>query len=163
MLWKPLREWLIKEHSAQCEDGLEGDDLLGLAATEPGTGERIIVSDDKDMVTVPGLHFAPDRPHDGVLEVAPGGAAYSHLMQTLTGDTVDGYSGCPTIGPKRASAILGEVDCLDPAAWDIVVATYQSKGLDEEVALMNARVAHVMRGDDYNFETKEIKIWEPVR
>jgi DNA polymerase-1 len=162
MLWKPLREWLIAEHEARCVDGLEGDDLLGLAATDLGFGEdRIIVSDDKDMVTVPGLHFAPDRPHDGIIEVTPGQAAYNHLKQTLMGDSTDGYSGCPGIGPKRAATVLGDLDCLQPAAWDVVCATYAAKGLTEEVALMNARVAHVMRGDDYNFETGEIKLWEP--
>jgi DNA polymerase-1 len=166
MLWKPLREWLAEEFAALVVPGLEGDDLLGMAATDPkmlALGETVIVSEDKDMLTIPGHHFNPRRPHDGVVEVTPRQAAYRHLYQTLMGDATDGYKGIPGVGPKGAEKILDDVDPESPEAWPAVVKAYENKGLDEEVALMTARVAHVMQHGDYDEETKEVKLWDPVR
>ena len=31
---------------------------------------------------------------------------YFHMMQTLTGDTADGYPGCPSVGKVTAEKIL---------------------------------------------------------
>jgi DNA polymerase-1 len=165
MLWKPLREWIAEEFAALTVGGLEGDDLLGMAATNPhmNLGETVIVSEDKDMLTVPGHHFNPRRPHDGIVEVTPRQAAYRHLYQTLMGDATDGYKGIPGVGPKGAEKILDDVDPEGPEAWEKVVDAYKRKGLDEDVALMTARVAHVMQYGDYDEETKEVKLWEPVR
>jgi DNA polymerase-1 len=164
MLWKPIRLWLFDKHAAEIVDGLEGDDLVGLWATRyPGEDERVIVSEDKDLQTVPGLHLAPRQLHEGIYEVTPREAARFHLKQTLSGDQTDGYKGVPNIGEKRAEAILGDVDPESPEAWDKVRSAYSAKGLPEEVALMNARVARVLQFNDYNFETGEIKLWEPNR
>jgi DNA polymerase-1 len=51
-----VREWLYERHpdrvvSMPC---LEADDYLGILATTPNAPERIIVSDDKDLKTIPG-------------------------------------------------------------------------------------------------------------
>jgi DNA polymerase-1 len=165
MLWKPIREWLAAEFQARMLPGLEGDDMVGIAATTPSTEpvERIIVSEDKDLRTIPGLHLSPRRLNEGIVEVTPRQAARFHLMQTLAGDRTDGYTGVPMIGEKRADKILGDVDPESPEAWIRVVQTYRSKRLNEDTALMNARVARVLRYGEYNPETEEVTLWEPNR
>jgi DNA polymerase-1 len=42
-----------------------------------------------------------------------------------------------------------------------VVAAFESKGLTEEDALVQARVARICRASDYDFKTKEVKLWNP--
>jgi len=138
---------------------LEADDVLGLMAGMPGLGrikgEKIVVTIDKDLKTVPGLHFDPGNPDRGVIEVSKDQADYNHLFQTLTGDAVDGYSGCPGIGPKRAERVL-ERPC-----WDSVVEAYASAGLEEEDALTQARVARILRWGEYNVSGKKVRLWNP--
>ncbi|MHC4698993.1 MAG: hypothetical protein ACYTFQ_00300 [Planctomycetota bacterium] len=165
MLWKPIREWLISEFDAMQQPGLEGDDMIGLAATIPHSvyEERIIVSEDKDLRTVPGLHLSPRRLNEGVVEVSQRQATRFHLMQTLMGDRTDGYVGVPMVGEKRADKILGDIDPESPEAWQVVVRTYGGKGLSEDVALMTARVARVLQHGDYNLDTEEVTLWEPNR
>lgn len=161
ILFKPLREFLFEEYNAVEEPRLEGDDLLGLYATNPADGdEAIIASLDKDLLTVPGLHLRLDT--EKVQEVSEEDARQFHLIQTLTGDRVDGYSGIPGVGPVKAKRILKDVEYED--AWeDAIVPAYEKAGLNEEMALLNARYARVLQGNDYDFETKEITLWEPTR
>lgn len=166
MLWGPIRQWLFDEHGATQAEGLEGDDLLGIEATCPVDDpdiERVIVSEDKDMRTIPGFHLSPRILHEGIFEVSREEAARFHLKQTLMGDQTDGYKGIPGIGEKRADKILEGVDPLSPEGWEAVVSAYAKKGLSEEVALMTARVAHVLQWGEYDDETKEIKLWDPIR
>ena len=80
------------------------------------------------------------------------------MFQTLVGDATDGYSGCPTIGPVAATKLLGF--CSDQTAmWDLVTSTYRKKGLGEEEALIQARVARILRFEDYKKE--EVLLWTP--
>lgn len=169
LVLKSIREWLIAERGAYLKPMLEGDDVMGILATWPGIkGEKIIVSIDKDMKTIPGLYY---RDADsGVVEITEAEADYWHLFQTLTGDVTDGYSGCPGIGPKKAQAILepfsdtsDRPDLFDPAgAWSRVVEVYEEAGLSEADALQQARVARILRASDYDFKKKEPRLWQPT-
>lgn len=136
---------------------LEGDDVLGIWGTDPKhKGEQVIVTIDKDLLTIPGLHYNPTKPDNGVIEIDEGTAEYNHLYQTLTGDSVDGYKGCPGIGPVTANRILKR-DC----SWGAVVQAYEEAGLDEDSALVQARVARILHKDEYNMTKKEVRLWEP--
>ena len=95
------------------------------------------------------------RKDEGVFEVTQEQADYNHLLQTLTGDSVDGYSGCPGIGPKRAEKILETCD------WDSVVSAYNKAGLEEQDALVQARVARILRWGEYDKRKKEPILWNP--
>ena len=79
-------------------------------------------------------------------------------MQTLTGDPTDGYKGCPTIGAKRAEAILGS-----RPAWSLVEAAFIKQGLTREDALLQARMARILRWSDWDQEKREPILWEPSR
>ena len=156
-----LKNYAIKTYKTFVFENLEGDDVLGLMAGTPGLGnikgEKVIVTIDKDLKPIPGLHFNPQKPEEGIVYVDREEADYNHMLQTLTGDAVDGYSGCPGIGPKRASRILAVPTLL----WGLVVDAYEKAGLEESDALIQARVARILRWGEYDAAKQEVKLWTP--
>ena len=78
-------------------------------------------------------------------------------MQILTGDRVDGYPGCPGVGEKTADKILKGVDPKD--RWEHVVKAYEKKGLDEEDALVQARLAKILQ-KEYFDKDGNVVLWE---
>jgi DNA polymerase-1 len=157
LAYKPLKQWMEGVWESYQRPGLEGDDILGILATHPSAirGQKIIVSIDKDMKTIPGYVWNPDKDAEPVF-YSTEEADYWHLYQTLTGDTTDGYPGLPGCGPKGAEKVLE-----DPS-WKAVVAAYEKKGLTEEDALVQARCARILRTTDYDFKKKEVKLWCPT-
>ena len=159
LIFKALKEYVRSAYKVYEYDNLEGDDVLGLLSGSPGLarikGEKVVVTIDKDLMTIPGFHYYPNRPEDGIIEVSQEEADYNHLLQTLSGDSVDGYAGCPGIGPKRAAAVLKTPE------WAAVVKTYEAAGLNEEDALVQARVARILRWGEYDTKKEEVKLWQP--
>jgi len=161
LVLKAFKQWLIDEREAVFRPGLEGDDCMGILATMNHKGEeRIIVSIDKDMKTVPGLWCRwPDRE---IVTITPEEAHYWHMTQTLTGDATDGYAGCPTIGPVKAKAILDQVAAPTRTnLWRAVVDCFEKRGLTEDDALVQARVARILQASDYDFQAKTPILWTP--
>lgn len=153
----------IRGHSALVvveKPTLEGDDILGILATETRgileAKERILWSDDKDMRGIPCTLVKTN----GIpVEITEDEADLWHLVQTLSGDVTDGYKGCPGIGVVNAERLLAD---LEPARrWEAVVQRYAKEGLTEKDALVQARVARICRASDYNFDTKEVILWQP--
>jgi len=158
LLLGSLRNWMLNELGALMVDHLEGDDLLGIQATDDPENS-IIVSEDKDLSTIPALVFNPAK-DDAPRLISEFEANKYHMLQTLTGDKTDNYDGCPSIGPVTAAKILdGLTSTVD--MWEAVVAAYAKKKLSEEVALTQARVARILRTTDYNKETGEVILWTP--
>ena len=130
---------------------LEADDAMGTYATKV-TG-NIIVSPDKDMRQIPGkLYNLEDT-----TTITPEEGAKWHLIQTLAGDQTDGYSGVPGIGVKRAETLFNK----EGYSWTTVVKAFEDKGLTEEDALLNARLARILTVEDYDSKRKEPKLWTP--
>lgn len=146
---------------------LEGDDVLGIMATGSeivgGPGNKVIVSIDKDMKTLPCTYFNYDDKK--FLAFSEPEADYNHLIQTLTGDTADGYPGCPGIGIKTAEKLLSpcliDGDFASTTAWEIVVEQFEKKGFGEDYALSQARVARICRNTDYDFHNSRPILWKP--
>jgi DNA polymerase-1 len=155
MLLPMLRQYMVMQHDALIWSELEGDDLLGIYGSEPNMNERIVVSMDKDLKTVPCKLYNTNRPEEGITTITEDEADYWHLYQTLTGDPTDGYSGCPSVGDKTARKILG-----DNPTWGDVVAAYEKRGLTEEDAMVQARVARILRFKDYDFTNNKPILWE---
>ncbi len=130
---------------------LEADDAMGIYATQhPGS---IIVSPDKDMKQIPGkLYNLEDT-----ITITPEEGAKWHLIQTLAGDQTDGYSGVPGIGVKRAETLFNK----EGYNWATVVRAFEAKGLTEEDALLNARLARILTIEDYDTTKQEPKLWTP--
>lgn len=165
LVWKPLREYLHANYETFERDGLEGDDCLGILVTskfaftkEYGDDvEKILVSIDKDFKTIPCKYWHMQKRE--MIEITEAQADYFFMYQTLTGDTTDGYPGCPGVGPKNAERILADVND-NGEMWKRVVAAYKEKGLGEGVALQMARCARILRHEDYDFKNKKPKLWE---
>lgn len=156
--YKGLVAWLKDHYKSYTYKNLEGDDVLGILATEPvENNERVILSIDKDFKTIPSKFY--DFSRDEFYDHTKNDALYWHMYQTLIGDVTDGYSGCPTYGPVKAKRLLNSVSPEE--YWDAVVDAYKTQGLTEEDALLQARVAHILHYGDYNMETGEVKLWTP--
>jgi len=158
--FKPLRDWLFSTGKCRSVEGIEADDLLGIWATGGKIRDPIIVSSDKDFRQIPGRLFNPST--EELLTVSPGDADHHHMHQCLTGDRADNYPGCPGVGPKRADDILAQCRESGQLPWISVVAAYERAGLGEPEALLQARLARILRVDDFDFEKKEPILWQPA-
>lgn len=155
-----VKDYLAAEYPSYRRPTLEADDIMGILSTHPTLikGKKVIVSEDKDMKTIPGWLFNPAKDKAARL-IDEHDADRWHLYQALCGDTTDGYVGCPGIGPVKAAAAL--LDTGRAAYWDSVVDVYESKGLTEDDALIQARVARICRASDFDFKTKKVIPWTP--
>ena len=130
---------------------LEADDGMGIYATKyPG---NVIVSPDKDMRQIPGLlydfkEYTTITEEDGL---------HWHYIQTLAGDATDGYSGCPGIGVKRAVTLFEKTGYN----WKTIKDAFAAKDLDEDMALMNARLAKILTKDYYDDKRRVPILWSP--
>lgn len=157
-----LKEWIGTEYETWTRPDIEADDILGILATSPYIvkGFKIIVSVDKDFKGVPCKFF---NLNTGELkEITEQEADRWHMQQTLMGDSCDGYSGCPKVGPVAAQKILTDAQTYEDM-WPLVVAAYEKQGLGEEYALVMARLARICRRDDYDFKKKEVILWNPPK
>lgn len=104
-----IKEWMADTYDSLRWNTLEADDVMGIMATDPTRDdERIIVSADKDMMTIPGKLYRPateGRPAK-LMEISVEEADRFHLWQTIVGDVVDGYPGLPGAGPVEAERLL---------------------------------------------------------
>lgn len=191
-----LKQYLRDKYGAFHYDGLEADDVLGILNTEEQEypGERILVGKDKDFLTIPCKYhrigdWTPSK-KPIVRETTENQARLALIKQTLMGDAIDGYAGCPGIGKERAERLLADPVLLRPEPgsitrgvnkgkptikwvaeptgdlWGMVVSHYAKayKGDFEEArkqALLTARLAHILQADDYNKRTGEITLWTP--
>ena len=155
--YKRLLNWCGDNYVTMVVDDIEADDAIGIYATDPieSQNELIICSPDKDMKQIPGLLFDLTNP---VIEITKEEGDRWHLIQTMSGDQTDGYAGAPGIGVKRADAILDKKGC----SWNTVVETFEERGLTADDALLNARLARILRYTDYDFDTNEPRLWSPT-
>lgn len=151
-------ELIHSEYRTYAKDDLEGDDVMGILATNKNIvkGQKIIVSGDKDMKSIPGLLYRDGKE----IEIDEETANIAHMYQTLVGDATDGYSGCNGVGPVGAKKILGS-DVTYAALWPKVVQAFIKAGFGEEWATTQARVARILRTEDYNFKLKQPILWRP--
>lgn len=152
-----IREWAMdasRPWQSASYDGIETDDTLGILATRLGPGKHVLASADKDFLTVPCTLYQ----HGELIEVSQADADRRHLVQTMTGDTADGYPGCPGMGPTKAEKLLDGL--TGRAAWEAVVGAFAKKGLTEDHALTQARLAFILRSSHWDGEAKKPVLWE---
>ena len=160
LTFTPLREWVKKNYTTYEMPYLEGDDVLGILATSDLIkGDKVILTKDKDMKTVPSTIWFMQG--DDYTQINEEDADYNHMMQTLTGDSTDGYSGCPSVGRITADKILKEHKGNKSAMWKAVLKRYKMNKLDKKYALLQARLARIIRASDYNFERRRPRLWLP--
>ncbi len=177
-----VKDHLAREFQSFIRPSLEADDIMGILATYPRLLHKqlgkvqdvVMVSIDKDMRTIPAQFFNPDRPDQGIQKISEEDANRFLMWQTIVGDRVDGYPGCPGVaeGGKytpfgfvegaRSFGLANEVFTCDyEDLWDQVLFCYGRAGLTEEDALVQARCAHILRRYSYDFDKREPILWTP--
>ena len=164
MILPVLRQHVMDNHKGIMWDGLEADDVLGILATTTANyydKDPVIVSIDKDFKQIPSLICLDG---ENIVRVTRPQADYWFMLQVLMGDSVDGYSGLPSVGIKTAEKILGDKTTVPlRILWGKVVEAYEKKGYTEKEALQQARVAKILRATDYNKKKGEVKLWQIKR
>lgn len=147
-------DWLQHNYKCFMKKGLEADDCMGVLATKPeNIGKATIVSDDKDMKTIPGRLYRPGTGE--LLTLSPEDAERNFFMQCLVGDAADGYPGLRGYGPKTAEKALGQ-----RPTWKTVEALYTKAGLTRADALHQARLARILRYQDWDHDQGYPKLYE---
>ncbi len=167
VLCRNLREWAEDEFECEWRPLAEGDDILSILVTHKekyAPDRKVAVTVDHDALQMPGLLFRPHRRKEGIIEITLEQADRAHLVQALAGDAGDCYFGVPGVGPAKAEKIL---DGWLPkgghhtgTAWQRIVAAYERAGMSEAEALVQARVARILRADEYH-QALGFKLWSP--
>lgn len=140
-------------------EGLEADDCLGILGThQTKTWRSVIWSKDKDLRMVPCEHYDLDN---RVVEDCEPGWETRHPLQTLTGDSTDGYKGLPGCGAVKAKKIITQGPPEE--VWCRVEEAFVKAGLTREDMLVQARVARILQADDYDFKAGKPKVWNPPK
>jgi DNA polymerase-1 len=182
-----IKQGLAEEFETYIFPKLEGDDVIGILMTDPTfkpKQQKISVSIDKDLRTIPGLFVNPDKFEEPILIDQRAADLWFHA-QAIAGDLTDGYSGAPGFGVQTAFKLLenglkvetylhtlergprkGDTEERKreiPASslWETVVSCYEAVGLNEDVALFNARLARILTADLWDSTTKTPILWTP--
>lgn len=159
---KAVKDFFAEKYETYKRPGLEADDCMGVLSTHKTLvpGEKIILSEDKDMQTIPGLLFNPakDSKPRRISELE---ADRFFMWQTIVGDSTDGYPGCFGVGKssKYAADVLAAPNLK--AMWEIVLAAYASKKKTPEEALVQARCARILRASDWDWTARKPRLWCP--
>lgn len=173
IIYAALKDYLREKYGAESYPTLEGDDILGLWQTAPNKPyDTVIITTDKDLHTIPGkvCRWLGECPE--IVDISTRLADFWHLRQALTGDSTDGYPGCPGVGPVKADKLLDkmlettEAELPIAQLWSgVIVSAYKKAGLSEEVALQNARVARILRYGEfahaYQGGNGMVQLWTP--
>jgi len=148
------RERLISNHFAQVTTGMEADDMMGIIQTKYNRefgwsqGKSIIASIDKDLRTIPGLHYNITRGETDTVD--PKAALKFFYTQMLTGDNVDSIYSIHGMGAAKAHKVLK--DATNPGEMFLAVA----KAFHAEVLKEKSKSIFVMRGMSAMEAMKEI-------
>jgi DNA polymerase-1 len=153
MVYAALREWALEAFQCLIRPKLEADDVMGILATSPKTRAPVIVSDDKDMLTIPGVAWRLGE----LVKTTPEQAWEKFLTQVLTGDATDGYSGCPGCGPVGAEKVLKK----GGYTFETVVKAFENAGKTRDDALLQARMARILHHSDWDAKNQTVRLWTP--
>lgn len=151
----PLKEALKMKYPSIQVPNLEADDLMGMNSG-PGC---IIVSDDKDLLTIPGLHYKPRKPELGVFHISANEAQAFWFQQILMGDRTDGYNGIPGIGEKKSEKILQKYGYT----WLTILKAYEDNGLTASDALVTARLSRILHPGEWDYTLNSPILWSPTQ
>lgn len=158
-----LKQYLKDHYMALEIPGLEADDLQGIESYPEEGIQKVVVSVDKDLRQIAGSLFNPGHPELGIQTITQDAADIWFYTQWMTGDTTDGYSGIPGVGPKKAEAVIKEwlkdnpIDTLHIP----ILQMYADRLLPVEYAMSQARCARILRPGEYDKIAKKVALWSP--
>ena len=119
--YEALREHLVSEHGASVSTAIEADDDIGIASYG---SDCIIISIDKDLLQLPGLHYNFVK-QEFTEQTELNGIRFFY-KQLLMGDKADNIKGVDKIGEVKAERILNNVDYDEQSWFNIVKETYNN-------------------------------------
>ena len=151
LTYKAIKDFFEEKYETVIYPNLEADDVLGILATQDDGFTKTIITKDKDLRTIPSnIYFFGEKQMQIIEEIDEETADYNFLKQTLMGDRVDGYSGCPTIGDKTADKILSPHKGDFKAMWDAVVKEFKKHDFSDQEIQTQARLARILRNGEYD-------------
>jgi DNA polymerase-1 len=154
--YKAIRRYLRRAWGAETVEGIEADDKLAtVAASLNYDPDRVvIVSMDKDLMTVPGLLYNAKRKK--WYSVTENEALVAFYRQLLMGDATDNIGGCFKAGEQKAEKLI-QPGMTEAEMYAAAISEYQMsvsrKGcpyahMGAEAALLeNARLLHLRRAE----------------
>ena len=125
--YEALRQHLVEEHGASISTTIEADDAIGIDSRN--TSDCVIVSIDKDLLQLSGLHYNFVKNEFKTVKAQSGMRFF--YKQLLMGDKADNIKGVEGIGEVKAERILNSAEDYCEEAWfEIVRNTYNN---DEEM------------------------------
>jgi 5'-3' exonuclease len=159
-----LRKFVEDNYECMCKPKLEADDLCSILATRDPQN-TIVVSNDKDMFTIPKANFyRPMYRERGVHKNTVASAWYEHMVQTLKGDSTDGYYGIFGMGDKGARKLLdnvtnGEEGVHYATVWKAVEHAYYTAKVEKHMREMFIKSIEDKELTPYHFR-KQFKIFK---
>lgn len=158
LMYDMLLDYVVNKYEVISLSTLEADDVARIVYEDNDTfnfSEKVIVSIDKDFYTVPEVNFLRDLNDDAIVEyINKETAEYNLMLQTIMGDSVDGYNGIPTYGNSKTRKWLNE----KPRIWADVLELYQANGLSGEDYTMNKYCAKLVGLKNYDLEKGQVKL-----
>jgi len=167
-LVKELVDYCMNNERYNCvlKDNLEADDVVGMYMTTNSKSCLYIgVSEDKDLLGVPGWIFNPQK--DALAHKTEFGDALAFFYtQVLTGDSADGYKGVSGVGPVKAAKYIdkareeaeGDYEFITKG-WGTILKVYEKAGMESCDAIQNASMAKILWSGESagNFDTRNLK------
>jgi len=140
-----LREHLISKWKADVIFGMEADDALGIRQRE----DTVIVSLDKDLDQIPGLHF--NFVKQSLYSITEEQGRYHFWWQMLVGDVADNIKCVSGIGKVRANKYLE--GCETDSDFFCVVGNLYAKDYDdpEDRLLRNGKLLYILQEPNTTF------------
>lgn len=151
-----LKRHAVKKHGACIVEGVEADDVCVYLKRKNPEGYVLVAIDKDVLMQCAGTHYNYHRLTLNYVSVSALTARAYKYYQTLVGDITDGYKGCPSIGAKRALAILQDTDGTHSGLWTAVLQTFLSKGLTKDDAVNTMRLA-----DMTQWNGSEVVLFDP--
>ena len=123
-----IRKYLQTHHFAQVSEGCEADDFFGQACLDAKKDnmEPIVVSIDKDLNQIAGIHYNFVR--DELYVVTDRQANKVFWRQMLEGDRADNITGINQVGPKKAEKMIPETLKMDnDMDKEVVIGQYKKE------------------------------------
>lgn len=114
-----LRNHMEKVHKFVMSEDAEADDYLGIRSQELGPKACVVGSVDKDLLTLPGVHY--NFTTHKFTKVNSAEASCNFYRQVLTGDKVDNIRGCWLPGDEHKFQVgkVRAAKLITPALSDL--------------------------------------------
>lgn len=142
-------DYVKEQLGAICVPELEADDVMGLLHMDR-TYDTVLVTTDKDLLQVPGIHFNPDK--DWSPSWVPDLWARRHLyIQAVMGDATDNIPGIRGMGIKKAERFVDSVlaDTTDhEEVLSVIENLYLAQGYSYEDYKLNYDLVKIYTTED---------------